>query len=234
MEASVMLSFWAISLLLVVTPGPDWAFVLGHSLRGRSLVAPLIGVAAGYLAITIVVAAGLGAVVATRPMVLSVVTVLGALVLIWIGITMLRSALPRRGAKAVPAGTVGPDVPPDPAEGGGGVATMERTRAQAPAGNLQVIMQGATVSGLNPKGLMLFIALLPQFVAAELAVPVWAQMFILGSEFILSAMIVYALLGIFARKVLANSDRGSRILSGVAGVAMIAVALGMLIEFLIG
>ena len=35
MDIATVLSFWALALLLVVTPGPDWAFVLGHGLRGR-------------------------------------------------------------------------------------------------------------------------------------------------------------------------------------------------------
>ena len=80
------------------------------------------------------------------------------------------------------------------------------------------VAAGAAVSGLNPKGLMLFIALLPQFIAPA-GWPAAAQMFALGLLFIASATTFYALLGLFAGRVLAGSERGSRILTGVAGAA---------------
>ncbi|WP_460490784.1 LysE family transporter, partial [Corynebacterium nasicanis] len=101
--------------------------------------------------------------------------------------------------------------------GGGGVATLTRPSA---------VTTGAAVSGLNPKGLLLFVALLPQFIG-EGGWPAWSQMFVLGLVFIVSALAVYALLGIFAGRVLAGSARASRLLTGVAGAAMLCVAAGM-------
>lgn len=228
MDIATVLSFWALALLLVVTPGPDWAFVLGHGLRGRGLVAPLAGIALGYLGLTTVVAAGLGAVVAARPMVMTLVTLTGAAVLAWIGVSMVRSALARPvdGPEPAVAAASAPAAP----TGGGGVATLERARTRVQPRAAQVIAQGATVSGLNPKGLMLFIALLPQFVDAGAVWPVGAQMFALGCVFIVSATSVYALLGVVARTTLSASARASRILTGVAGAAMILVAVVMTAE----
>lgn len=232
MEASVVLSFWALALLLSATPGPDWALVLGHSLGGRGILAPLAGIALGYLGLTTVVAAGLGTVVASHPAVLTLVTVAGALVLVWIGAGMLRSALADTAADTA-AGTATPvDESPaeEPTPAGGAVATLEKTRAPVQPATVQLIAQGATVSGLNPKGLLLFIALLPQFVTADSALPVWLQMFALGCLFIVSAVTVYAILGLSARRLLAGSDRGARVLTGVAGAAMVLVAVVMLAQ----
>lgn len=228
MDIATVLSFWALALLLVVTPGPDWAFVLGHGLRGRRLAAPLVGIALGYLGLTTVVAAGLGAVVASRPMVMTLVTLAGAAVLAWIGVSMLRSALAAPVDEQEP--TVAVESAPAPPADGGGVATLERTRTRAEPGVTQVMAQGATVSGLNPKGLMLFIALLPQFVDTAAPWPVGAQMFALGCVFIVSATSVYALLGVVARTALSGSARAARILTGVAGAAMILVAVVMTAE----
>ncbi|MDR7330232.1 threonine/homoserine/homoserine lactone efflux protein [Corynebacterium guangdongense] len=228
----MVLSFWALALLLSATPGPDWALVLGHSLGGRSIVPPLTGIALGYLGLTTVVAAGLGAVVASQPAVLTIVTILGALVLAWIGVGMLRSAVAGPdGGLTPPAEEPGQTSP----TAGGGVALLERaTTGRRTRTRGQIIAQGATVSGLNPKGLLLFVALLPQFVSPAAPLPVWAQMFTLGLVFIVSALSVYTALGLTARRLLAGSERASRILTGVAGGAMILVAAVMLAEHFLG
>ncbi len=239
MEATVLLSFWALALLLVITPGPDWAFVLGHALRGRSIVLPLAGIGIGYLGLTAVVAAGLGAVVASHPAVLTVITVLGSLVLVRIGWSMLGAAL--RGPVTTPTTAEESKLETrEPAGRAGGtvVATKPRVTtppsARAAARPMAMLLQGAAVSGLNPKGLMLFVALLPQFVSPAGEWPVAGQIIALGLVFIASALGVYSLLGGFARTVLAGSDRASRVLSGVAGGAMLLVAAGMLGQQLLG
>lgn len=222
MDIANLMSFWAVSLLLIITPGPDWAFMLGHALRRRPLLPPLAGIALGYLGLTVVVAGGLGALVARHPALLTIVTVAGVLVLLRIGWTMLRAAL--GGPVTVEVDTAEPEEPR-----GGGVAVLTRAEADVEK-HTRAVATGAAVSGLNPKGLMLFIALLPQFVATGQTIPVSLQMFLLGLVFIASATTVYALLGVFAGRVLAGSERASRILTGVAGAAMMAVAAGMLAQ----
>lgn len=226
MDITDLLSFWAVSLLLIVTPGPDWAFVLGHAFRRRPLAAPLLGIALGYLGLTTVVAGGLGGLVARHPALLTLVTVAGVLVLLRIGWQMLRAA--QAGPVTVEVDAGEPVVPEPPR--GGAVATLVRPQVGV---EKHVVATGAAVSGLNPKGLMLFIALLPQFVGTGAAWPVWTQMFVLGLVFIASATVVYALLGVFAGRVLAGSERASRILTGVAGGAMMCVAAGMLAQHLL-
>ena len=226
MDITDLLSFWAVSLLLIVTPGPDWAFVLGHAFRRRPLAPPLLGIGLGYLGLTTVVAGGLGALVARHPALLTLVTVAGVLVLLRLGWQMMRAAL--AGPVTVEVDTADPAVPEGPA--GGGVATLTRPQVGV---EKHAVVTGAAVSGLNPKGLMLFIALLPQFVGAEATWPVWTQMFVLGLVFIASATVFYALLGVFAGRVLAGSERASRILTGVAGGAMMCGAAGMLAQHLL-
>jgi len=223
MDIANLMSFWAVSLLLVCTPGPDWAFVLGAAFRRRPILPALVGLGAGYLGLTIVVAAGLGALVARHPALLTVVTVLGALVLLRIGWSMFHSA--HSGPVTV---TMADEAPGEPLGGGHAVTTLERTRVRWTT-ERRTVARGAAVSGLNPKGLMLFIALLPQFVAAG-DWPIAGQMVVLGCVFIVTAMTVYALLGVFAGRLLAGSERASRLLTGVAGGAMMCVAAVMLAQ----
>lgn len=225
MDITNLMSFWAVSLLLIATPGPDWAFVLGHAFRRRPLFLPLLGIALGYLGLTLVVSGGLGALVARHPVLLTMVTLLGVLVLLRIGWSMVRAAL------AGPVSVEVEEVTPAAEPRGGGVATLTRADAVVEKPT-RTVATGAAVSGLNPKGLMLFIALLPQFVA-PVGWPVAAQMFALGLLFIASATSFYALLGLFAGRVLAGSERASRILTGVAGVAMMVVAAAMLVQHLL-
>ena len=224
MDITDLLSFLAVSLLLILTPGPDWAFVLGHAFRRRPLAPPLLGIGLGYLGLTVVVSGGLGALVGRHPALLTLVTVAGVLVLLRIGWQMLRAAL--SGPVSVEVEAAAPAVPEEPA--GGGVATLTRERLDVEK-QVRTVATGAAVSGLNPKGLMLFIALLPQFVSAG-GWPVAGQMFVLGLVFIASSTVVYTLLGVFAGKVLAGSERASRILTGVAGGAMMVVAAVMLAQ----
>src|SRR5580700_7194603 len=63
MAAGSVVAFWGVALLLIMVPGADWAFVLGASLRGHSVLPAVAGLVLGYTGITIVVAAGVGAVV---------------------------------------------------------------------------------------------------------------------------------------------------------------------------
>lgn len=204
MDIAHLMSFWVVSLLLIITPGPDWAFVLGFAFRRRSIAAPLAGIALGYLGLAIVVAAGLGALVAQYPILLTVVTLLGVFVLLRIGWTMLMAA--RRGE-----------------------VTVELTNNE-PQAAARTLRNGMAVSGLNPKGLMLFIALLPQFVSIDGYLPVSIQMLALGLVFIVSAIAFYAVLGACANRVLSGSEHASRALSGTAGAAMMAAALAMLAQ----
>ena len=61
MAIGSIFAFWAVALLLIVVPGADWAFTISAGLRGRSVVPAVGGLVIGYSAITLVVAAGVGA-----------------------------------------------------------------------------------------------------------------------------------------------------------------------------
>ena len=92
MSFAALTAFWAVSLLLVLTPGADWAYAISAGLRGRRLVLPaVIGLACGALLATLAVAAGVGALVAQSPALLTALTATGALYLAWMGIGLWRS-----------------------------------------------------------------------------------------------------------------------------------------------
>src|SRR2546430_15901466 len=73
-----VVAFWGISFLLVMTPGADWAYMITTGLQNRPVIPAASGLLSGYLALTVVVAAGVGPLVAASPVVLAVLTVAGA------------------------------------------------------------------------------------------------------------------------------------------------------------
>ena len=91
MAVSSVLAFWVIALLLIVVPGADWAFTISAGLRGRSVVPAVGGLVLGYTALTLVVAVGVGAVVAGSPAILTGLTIVGGAYLMWHGAMIFRS-----------------------------------------------------------------------------------------------------------------------------------------------
>lgn len=85
MAVSSIAAFLAVSVMLVMVPGADWAYAISSGLRDRSVVPAVGGLMLGYVGLTAVVVAGVAALVARTPGVLTGVTLLGAAYLLWLG-----------------------------------------------------------------------------------------------------------------------------------------------------
>ena len=206
MAVSSIAAFWAVAALLIVVPGADWAYVIGTVLGGRSVVLAGSGIALGYAGMTIIVAAGVGALVARTPTSLVALTVAGGCYLMWLGSrTLIR-----------PAGH--PSATEHPAAAGSDRATL---------------VKGIGVSGLNPKGLLVFLALLPQFVSPRGSWPLAAQLGILGLVFTLSCAVFYLSMGSVIRSILNARPAVARVITRVSGAAMIVIGALLLAERLL-
>ena len=99
MATGSVLAFWSVAFLLIAVPGADWAFTISAGLRGRSVLPAVGGLVTGYAAVTIVVAAGVGALVASSPGLLAGLTLVGGAYLVWHGVTTkcLRAAMDAGG-----------------------------------------------------------------------------------------------------------------------------------------
>jgi threonine/homoserine/homoserine lactone efflux protein len=214
MAASSVLAFWAVAVLLIVVPGPDWAFVLASGLRGRTAVPAVGGLVLGYGAVTAVVAAGVGALIGRSPALLTGLIFAGGLYLVWLG----ARTLARPKAPDVLADTnAGPrtDGPAGTGQAGTGRATLAR---------------GIGVSALNPKGLLVFVALLPQFASPRWSWPLAAQLGLLGLVFMLSCAAFYLCLGTFARRISRARPAAALAITRFSGAAMIVIGGLLLIE----
>jgi threonine/homoserine/homoserine lactone efflux protein len=202
--ASSVLAFWMVALLLIVTPGADWAFTISAGLRGRSVYPAVGGLVLGYAAVTLVVAAGVGALVAGSPASLAGLTLVGGLYLTWHGATTF----------VRPSALI--------------------TSPGASAGSeWNTMAKGVGVSGLNPKGLLIFLALLPQFTNPQWSWPIAGQIGLLGLAFTATCCAFYLCLGLFARTALHARPAAARGVSRFSGAAMVVIGAVLIVDGLV-
>jgi threonine/homoserine/homoserine lactone efflux protein len=201
MAVGSVAAFWLVSFMLVLVPGADWAYAIAAGMSDRTVLPAVSGLLAGYVALTVVVAAGLATIVAGSPVILTVLTAVGALYLLWLGISTLRH-------------------PPTPRADTG----------QAPGSWVRRAAKGAGISGLNPKALLLFVALLPQFIVRGAAWPFAVQIALLGLVHIANCGAVYMGVGATARRVLRSRPSAARAVSRTSGAAMILISALLVAE----
>ena len=201
MTFSVFAAFWAVSILFVITPGADWAYAISAGLKHRVVIPAVGGLLSGHLIATMIVAAGVGTLIANHPLALSVLTVAGAGYLLWLGANML--ARP---------------------------STPHADESQTTDSWARWALKGLCVSGLNPKVFLLFLALLPQFTDTTAPWPVPMQMIALGLIHTISCGVIYLLVGFGSQVVLRALPAAAHLVSRLSGVIMIIIALVLLIE----
>jgi len=207
-NAQLFFAFIVVAVALACTPGVDWAYSITAGLRQRSFVPAVAGLCGGYLLHTILMVAGLAALLAGMPGVLGWITVAGAGYLLWLGVSTLRSW---RGASFSTADAVG----------------------TPNANQLRTFLQGMGTSGINPKGLLFYVALVPQFVSTEASLPVPVQSGLLGLTFVLLAGIVYTCVALLARKLLQSRPGAARKVTLASGVIMVGLGVVLLSEQLV-
>jgi threonine/homoserine/homoserine lactone efflux protein len=95
-------------------------------------------------------------------------------------------------------------------------------------------VKGVGVSGLNPKGLLIFLALLPQFTNPHEGWPVAGQIGVLGLAFMATCAVFYFVLGSIARTVLQARPVVARAISRCSGAAMVAIGAVLLVDHFVG
>jgi threonine/homoserine/homoserine lactone efflux protein len=191
-------AFFAVSLLLALSPGPDNVFVLMQSaMRGRSAgLLVVLGLCSGLLVHTAAVAFGLATLFAASALAFTVLKWVGALYLLFLAWQAWRA----------PAGPLAAQAAPD-------------------AGRLY--RRGIVMNVTNPKVSIFFLAFLPQFVSAERG-SVAVQVLWLGFIFMVATMLIFGAIALTAGslgQVLARSARAQRLLNRSAAVVFAALAL---------
>lgn len=165
---TLLLFSFAVSLLLL-SPGPNMAFVLAHGIRygWRGGVAVALGIGLADAVLTVLTAAGVTGAVAAWPPALPALRLAGAVYLLWLAWQALQPC-------------------------------VASTAAVAPRRTLAAVAGRATLNSLlNPKALLFFLVFLPQFVDPARG-PVLPQLALLGAVLTLLAVIFHAALGVLA------------------------------------
>ncbi|RLE24178.1 MAG: LysE family translocator [Actinobacteria bacterium] len=201
-SGSSLLAFAGLSFALVLIPGPSVMFVVSRGVAfGRK--AALVTVAGNSLGIylqVVLVAAGLGVIVERSIAVFTAVKLLGAAYLVWLGVQAIRQR--RSAALALEA-----------------TKTSDTQRS--------FFVDGVVVGVANPKAIVFFAAILPQFVEPTGA-PAGAQMLVLGMVFVVIALIsdgVWGLVAGTARDWFVRSPRRLERMSVTGGLVMVGLGL---------
>ena len=202
-----VLPFLAISVLLIVMPGPDTAMVTKNALLGgrRWGVYCAFGVAIGLTLWTVAAALGIAALLQASEVAFFALKIAGAIYLIWIGVQMLRARDP------VAASTIA-------------------AHGVTPHGGGKALRQGLLSDLSNPKIAVFFTSFLPQFVHGD--GPAFVALLMLGLVFALITLLWLVAYGVAVGHASGLMRRPSvrKTLDRITGVVLIAFGIRLAFE----
>jgi threonine/homoserine/homoserine lactone efflux protein len=202
--SSQWLAFLVASILFIQVPGPSLLFTIGRALTvgRREALLSVVGNGLGVTMQVLLVAVGLGAVVAASVTAYTVIKIAGAAYVIWLGVQAIRHRGEARQAL--------------------------ETRTAASHGHALRI--GFVVGVTNPKTILFFVAFLPQFTNTA-AGHISVQMAVLGLVFGAMAICsdsIWALLASRARDWFARKPHRLDRLGAAGGTMMVGLGVTLL------
>lgn len=206
MTWSNWLAFCGVSLFMAFTPGPAVLLAVSNSVSvgARRAMWGSLGNAVGVFLVSAVAMAGLGVLLSSSATAFMVLKLAGAGYLVYLGIRQWRS-----GANAF-------------------ADTRASAGASAPPATLRLFGHGLTVAMTNPKSILFFSALFPQFLTQ--GAPAAEQFFVLTATFAIFTLLSHAFYVLLARGMKRSfSDlRRVRLFNRISGAAFVLLGLGML------
>ena len=202
-----LLEFLVASFIIILVPGPSVLFAVARAIAWGRWIALLtvFGNALGMLVLAALIAFGFGPMLENSPTLYMVVQWAGGAYLVWLGIDALR----HRELHAERMTDQGPVAP-------------ER---------LRTLREGFVVGVLNPKAVVFFAAVFPQFVDRE-AGHVAVQLMVLGVIFSIIAVLsdgTWAVVAGTARQWLASNPKRLITMRVVGGIVMVCLGLAVLV-----
>lgn len=198
---SVFALFALTVLPLIFTPGPDMLFILSQ-VMGKDAKAGMmatVGVCCGYLVHSILVALGIAAIIVSFPVLFETIRWLGIAYLLYLAFGLLKSVFSKNALN------------------------IEKKTSPNP------IQKGFFTALLNPKGMLIYFAILPQFI--DKAANTVSQGLILSFIFISLIFVVYCGLSILFSKISQKTqidERKQKWVDGTSG-GLLALAASWLI-----
>jgi threonine/homoserine/homoserine lactone efflux protein len=204
MSTQIWLAFLITATAAALVPGPAVLYVVGQGVRhgAKKAIAANLGILGGNAVWFTASAVGLATLVAFAAPVFVAIKWLGVAYLAWLGLCAWRDAVR-------------------------GPTTTQRIAAPVPTG-LRMFRQGVLLQLANPKAILFFTALLPQFV--DPAHPIVPQIAVLAAISIVSEFFVlagYAWLAARGGALLIARPRLARATDAVAGSCLLGAGIGL-------
>ncbi|WP_295101767.1 LysE family translocator [uncultured Microbacterium sp.] len=205
-SAETLATFVVAAFVMVVIPGPTVLFTIGRAMALGRLggFLSILGTALGSILLVVAVALGVGTVVAQSIVLFTIVKVLGAGYLVFLGVQAIRH---RKDAAATVTGPV------------------------ARRSGVRLLGEGFVVGVTNPKSIAFFLAILPQFVDLH-AGSVPMQLFVLGTIVVaigVACDAIWVLLASAAREWFGRSPRRIEAMGATGGLLMIGLGAFLLL-----
>ncbi|WP_336658992.1 LysE family transporter [Leucobacter sp. USHLN153] len=206
MAPAIWFSLLTTSVVISFTPGAGAINTMTNSMTfgWRRSIWGVLGQQLALLVHLAIVAAGLGVIVTSSPLLFNTIRYAGALYLVYLGLRLIFAKAENGGADPSPA-------TPAPSSAG--------------AGSVAMLRRGFWVNLLNPKAIVFFLAFIPQFIRSDS--PLAPQYLVLTATVVAVDMLVmWGFFAVAARpfRRFSESARGQRVLNTVFGVLFIAVA----------
>lgn len=187
---SVLVLFALTVTPLIFTPGPDMLFILSQVMGkdAKAGIMATIGVCSGYLVHSILVALGIAAIIVSFPILFETIRWLGIAYLLYLAAHLIKSVFSNK------------------------TLTIERKASSSP------IQKGFFTALLNPKGMLIYFAILPQFI--DKTGNTVSQGLLLSLVFIGLIFIVYCALSLIFAKITQKTqidERKQKWIDGTSG-----------------
>ena len=199
-EPALITGFVIAGLILNITPGADFLYIMSSGLSGGSRigVAAALGVNLGVVVHILAAAAGLSALLFAHPAAYDLIRICGAAYLAWMAVQVWRRS-----------------------------STVARARSFPDV--RQAARRGFFINVSNPKTALFIFAFIPQFTDPTIG-PIWVQILILGAIFLLNGAVFTLCLGVGSGYFAAALGRRVGVLNKISAILLGGLAASLIID----
>ena len=199
-EPALITGFVIAGLILNITPGADFLYIMSSGLSGGSRigVAAALGVNLGVVVHILAAAAGLSALLFAHPAAYDLIRICGAAYLAWMAVQVWRRS-----------------------------STVARARSFPDV--RQAARRGFFINVSNPKTALFIFAFIPQFTDPTIG-PIWVQILILGAIFLLNGAVFTLCLGVGSGYFAAALGRRVGVLNKISAILLGGMAARLIID----
>ena len=199
-EPALITGFVIAGLILNITPGADFLYIMSSGLSGGSRigVAAALGVNLGVVVHILAAAAGLSALLFAHPAAYDLIRICGAAYLAWMAVQVWRRS-----------------------------STVARARSFPDV--RQAARRGFFINVSNSKTALFIFAFIPQFTDPTIG-PIWVQILILGAIFLLNGAVFTLCLGVGSGYFAAALGRRVGVLNKISAILLGGLAARLIID----